>query len=107
MDREHDRAEAKSNELANFHEGAQDMRRMQAVYRAQKFQYINNQALRTRELEATAIRHEKTIEDLREKDEIAQLLIKAQEDKDAALEIKEQSRRNSDFRRNESELETL
>ena len=28
LDREHDKADAKSNELANFHEGAQDIRRM-------------------------------------------------------------------------------
>ena len=41
LERAQDMAECKSNELANFYEGAQDMRRMQAVYRARRVQQVN------------------------------------------------------------------
>ena len=86
------------------------MLRMQAVHRARRVQFVNQQALKIRELEATSIRHEKTIETMCESNEIAQLLIaqyKAQEEEEVALEIREQSRRNREIRQNESELKTL
>ena len=85
-------ADAKSNELANFHEVAEDMRRMQAVYRAQRVQQVNQMALRIRELEAAASRHGEEIARERDTNAIAQLLIaqyKAQEEEAAALEIRE------------------
>ena len=92
LERSQEMADAKSNELANFHEVAEDMRRMQAVYRAQRVQQVNQMALRIRELEAAASRHGEEIARERDTNAIAQLLIaqyKAQEEEAAALEIRE------------------
>ena len=74
LERAQDMAECKSNELANFHEGAQDMRRMQAVHRALRVQQVNQMALRIRELEAAASRHGEEIARERDANAIAQLL---------------------------------
>ena len=62
------------------------------VHRSRRIQHLNNHGLRIRELEATSIRQEKTIEDLRERNDIAQLLItryKEHENEEATLESKE------------------
>jgi hypothetical protein len=64
-DAEHRRSEATAAELARFHQGALEMRRMHAiVHRSRRVHHLNNQELRIRELKATYIRQEKTIEDL-------------------------------------------
>ena len=62
-----------------------------AVHRSRRVQHLNNQVERIREHEVTCIRQEKTIEDMRERDEIAQLLMHERdehEDEEAALEGK-------------------
>ena len=51
-------AECKITELANFHQGAEDMRRMQAVHRARRVIQVDNLVLKIRALEAAASRHE-------------------------------------------------
>ena len=59
-------------------------------------------------LQLKMVRQEKTIEDLIERNDIAQLLItryKKHEDEEAAMEREEYSRRNRDRHRTESEME--
>ena len=57
LERAEHMAECKITELANFHQGVEDMRRMQAVHRARRVQQVNQMALKIRELEAAASRH--------------------------------------------------
>jgi hypothetical protein len=103
-------AECKIKELANFHQGAEDMRRMQAMHRARKVIQVDNLALKIRALEAAAIRHGEEIAREREANAIAQLLIaryKAKDDEEAEQELRSQHRRSRDDDQHENELDTL
>ncbi len=85
LERAEDLAEGKIKELANFHRGAEDMRRMQAVHRARRVIQIDNLVLKIRALEAAASRHGEEIARERDANAIAQLLIaqyKALEDEE-------------------------
>ena len=86
------------------------MRRMQTVHRARRVQQVDQMALKIRSLEAAASRHGEEIARERDADGIAQLLIaqyKAQEDEEAAQELREQNRRSRDDHQHENELDTL
>ena len=110
LERAEDMAEAKIRELANFHQGAEDMRRMQAVHRERRVIQVDNLVLKIRALEAAAIRHEEEMAREREGNAIAQLLIaqyKAQEDEEAEQELRAQHRRSRDDNQYEDELATL
>ena len=72
------------------------MRRMQAVHRARRVIQVDNLILKIRALEAAASRHGEEIAREREANAIAQLLIpryKAQEEEEAAQELRSQLRR--------------
>ena len=75
LERAEHMAECKITELVNFHQGAEDMRRMQAVHRARRVIQVDNLVLRIRALEAAASRHEEEIARECEGNAIAQLLI--------------------------------
>ena len=45
LERAEHMAECKITELANFHQGAEDMRRMQAVHRSRRVQQVDQMAL--------------------------------------------------------------
>ena len=110
LERAEDLAEGKITELANFHQGAEDTRRMQAVHRARRVIQIDNLVLRIRALEAAAIQHEEEMAREREGNAIAQLLIaqyKAKEDEDAEQERRAQHRCSRDADQHENELDTL
>lgn len=95
------------NELSNFHETSHDMRKAQRVHRVMRVEEINQ--YRLQEHEATAVRQEAAIADLREKNEIAQLLIsryKEHKDEEAALESEENSRLSHERRRTDCQIET-
>ena len=103
-------AECKITELANFHQGAEDMRRMQAVHRARRVIQVDNLVLKIRALEAAANQHEEEMAREREGNAIAQLLIaryKAKEDEEAEQEHRSQHRRSRDDDQHENELDTL
>ena len=103
-------AECKITELANFHQGAEDMRRMQAVHRARRVIQVDNLVLKIRALEAAASRHEEEMAREREGNAIAQLLIaryKAKGDEEAEQEHRSQHRRSRDDDQHENELDTL
>ena len=103
-------AECKITELANFHQGAEDMRRMQAVHRARRVIQVDNLVLKIRALEAAANRHEEEMAREREGNAIAQLLIarnKAKEDEEAEQELRSQHRRSRDDNQYEDELDSL
>ena len=103
-------AECKTTELANFHQGAADMRREQAVHRARRVYQVDNLILKIRALEAAASRHEEEMAREREGNAIAQLLIaqyKAKEDEEAEQELRAQHRRSRDDNQYEDELDTL
>ncbi len=57
LERAGDLAEAKIKEVANFHQGATEIRRMQAVHRERRVIQVDNLVLRIRALEAAASRH--------------------------------------------------
>ena len=110
LERAEDLAEAKIREVANFHQGAEEIRRAQAVYRERRVIQVDNLVLRIRALEAAATKHEEDMARELDGNAIAQLLIaqyKAKEDEDAEQERRAQHRRSRDADQHEDELDTL
>ena len=117
LDREHHRAEGRSEELARFHEGAHDMHNMQNAHRVNRVQHIANlrQGINTlqqriRDREAHSDRQGHAMKGLRDDNQTAQLLIahyKAEEDEAAELERRGTSRLMRDRQRIEEEIDAL